>query len=148
MNNLATFQNDPWKFTDVRALTVIFHVRSWKRRKKNAKICIWQVWQNPEFILINMFRTTYVQNLVTLAWKLSSGRSKEAGSLNGRLCAYLMRQNFHDRTCPRPQGNEYPCQVWKWSVKICARESVNGACLPARPPARSPARATTIPRSP
>ena len=34
MNILATFQNDPWKFTDVRALTVIFHVRSWKMRKK------------------------------------------------------------------------------------------------------------------
>ena len=26
--------------------------------------------------------------------------AKEAGSLNGPLCAYLMRQNLHDRTCP------------------------------------------------
>ena len=34
--------------------------------------------------------------------KMSSGRSKEASSLSGRLCAYLMRQNLHDRTCPRP----------------------------------------------
>ena len=34
MNVFATFQNDPWKFTDVRALTVIFHVRSWKMQKK------------------------------------------------------------------------------------------------------------------
>ena len=38
MNILATFQNDVWKFMDVRALTVIFHVRSWKMRKKFAKI--------------------------------------------------------------------------------------------------------------
>ena len=30
-------------------------------------------------------------NLVTQAWKMSSGMSKEAGSLNGPLCAYLMR---------------------------------------------------------
>ena len=94
MNILATFQNDPWKFTDVRALTVISHVRSWKRRKKICQNLFWRLWQNPEFVLINMFRTTYVQNLVTLAWKMSSGRSKEAGSLNGPLCAYLMRQNL------------------------------------------------------
>ena len=38
MNALATFQNDPWKFTDVRAQTVIFHVQIWKMRKKIAKI--------------------------------------------------------------------------------------------------------------
>ena len=35
MNVLATFQNDPWKCTDVRALTAIFHVRSWKMRKQS-----------------------------------------------------------------------------------------------------------------
>ena len=26
--------------------------------------------------------------------------------------------------------------VWKWSVENCGRESVNGACLPCRPPTR------------
>ena len=83
------------------------------------------LWQNPELILINMFRITYVKNFVTLAWKMSSGRSKEAGSLNGPLCAYLMRQNLHDRTRPRYEGNKCPCQVWKWSTKIYRRESVN-----------------------
>ena len=30
MNILAIFKNDPWKFTDVRALTVIFCVQSCK----------------------------------------------------------------------------------------------------------------------
>ena len=133
INVLAKFENDLWKFIDVRALTVIFHVRSWKRRKKIAKIVFWRLWQNSELILINMFRPTYVPNLVTLAWKMTSGRSKEAGSLNGRLCAYFMRQNLHDRTCPRPFGNKCPCQVWKWSVKNCGHESVNGlVCPPAR----------------
>ena len=38
INVLAKFENDPWKIMDVRVLTVIFHVRSWKMRKKIAKI--------------------------------------------------------------------------------------------------------------
>ena len=33
INVLAKFENDPRKFADVRVLTVIFHVRSWKMRK-------------------------------------------------------------------------------------------------------------------
>ena len=37
INVLVKFENDPWKIMDVRALTVIFHVRSWKMRKKIAK---------------------------------------------------------------------------------------------------------------
>ena len=53
---------------DVRVLTVIFHVRSWKMRKKFAKIFFCRLWKNPELILINMFRPTYMPNLVTLAW--------------------------------------------------------------------------------
>ena len=38
INVLTKFENDPWKIMDVRVLTVIFHVRSWKMRKKIAKI--------------------------------------------------------------------------------------------------------------
>ena len=37
INVLANFENDPWKIMDVRVLTVIFHVRSWKMRKKNRQ---------------------------------------------------------------------------------------------------------------
>ena len=37
INVLAKFENDPRKFTNVTALTVIFHVRSWKMGKKFAK---------------------------------------------------------------------------------------------------------------
>ena len=40
INVLAKFENDPWKIMDVRVLTVIFHVRSWKMRKKIAKTYI------------------------------------------------------------------------------------------------------------
>ena len=38
INVLVKFENDPWKIKDMRALTVIFHVRSWNMRKKIAKI--------------------------------------------------------------------------------------------------------------
>ena len=145
MNILATFQNDPWKFTDVRALTVIFHVRSWKRQKKIAKIFFGRLWQNPELILINMFRPTYVQNLVTLAWKMSSGMSKEAGSLNGPLCAYLMRQNLHDQTCVSLRVinvlTKFENDPWKI---VDVRVLTELVCPAARPPAR----VMTIPRSP
>ena len=46
INVLAKFENDPWKIMDVRVLTVIFHVRSWKMRKKIAKIffCLEKTW--------------------------------------------------------------------------------------------------------
>ena len=64
---------------DVRSLMVIFHVRSWKMRKKICQKYFWRLWKNPEFLLINMFRPTYMPNLVALAWKMSSGMSKEAG---------------------------------------------------------------------
>ena len=93
------------------------------------------LWKNPELILINMFSPTFVPNVVTLAWKMSSGMPKEAGSLNSPLCAYLMRQNLHDLTRPRSLGKKCPYQIWKWFVKNYGRESVNGACLPCRPPA-------------
>ena len=102
MNVHAIFKNDLWKFTDVRALTVIFHVWSCKMRKKNRQIFfLLFMKKKTEFILINIFSPTFVPNLVNLAWKMSPGMPEETGSLNGPLCAYLMRQNLHDRTRPR-----------------------------------------------
>ena len=70
-------------------------------KKKIRQNFFWRLWKSPEFILINMFSPTFVPNLVTLAWKMSSEMPKEAGSLNGPLCTYLMRQNLQDRTRPR-----------------------------------------------
>ena len=101
INVLAKFENVPWKIMDVRVLTVMFHVRCWKMPKKFAIFFFWQLCINPEFILITIISPTIVPNLVTLAKKMSSGMPKEVGSLNGPLCAYLMRQNLHDQTCPR-----------------------------------------------
>ena len=126
INVLAKFENDPWKFSDMRALTVIFHVRSWKMRKKFPQNFFLRLWQNPEPILISMFKPTYVPYLVTLAWKMNSGRSKEAGSLNGRLCTYLMSQNLHETL-------GQVCQVWNNPWKFV------DVRVSALPPARLPA---------
>ena len=94
--------------------------------EKNAPIFFCWFWKKTEFILIDIWSPIFVQNLVTLAWKMNPGMPKEAGSLNGPLCAYLIRQNLHNRTHPRAQGSECPCHVSKWSVKIYGRESANG----------------------
>ena len=92
---------------------------------KNLKFLIMK---KTEIILNNIF----VPNLVTLAWKISPGMPKEAGSLNGPLCAYLIRRNLHNRTRTRHLGYEYPCHISKWSVKIYGRESANGDFLCAK----------------
>ena len=107
-------------------------------KKKFAKNIFWRLWKKCNLYWLTCLALPWqvLPNLMTLAWKMSSGMSKEVGSLNGPLCAYLMRHN-HDLTRPRSKGNKCPCQVWKWSVKNYGRESVNEACLSCRPPARS-----------
>ena len=51
-----------------------------KKKKKSPKIFFDNYEKNPEHKLINMFRPTYMPNLVILAWKKGSGMSKESGS--------------------------------------------------------------------
>ena len=67
-------------------------------RKKFAKFFFAEYEKKTEFILINILSPTFVPNLVTLAWKISLGMPKEAASLTGPLCAYLIKQNLHNRT--------------------------------------------------
>ena len=43
--------------------------------------------KTTEFLLINILSPTFVPNLMAFAWKMSPGMPKEAGSLNGPLCA-------------------------------------------------------------
>ena len=82
------------------------------------------IMKKTELILINIYSPTFVPYLLTLAWKMSPGMPKETGSLNGPLCAYLIRQNLHNRA--------RPCHISKWSVKIYRRESANGDFLWAK----------------
>ena len=81
---------------------VIFHVQSWKMRKKIRQKFLGDYENKPELILINMFSPTFVPNLVALVWKMSPGMPKEDGSLNGPLSTYLIKQNLHNRNHPRP----------------------------------------------
>ena len=58
--------------------------------KKIAKVFFTIMKKNRNFYWLHVFSPTFVPNLMTLAWKMSSGIPKETGSLNGQLCAYLM----------------------------------------------------------
>ena len=77
-------------------------------------------------MLVNILSPTFVLNFVALAWKMSPIMPKEAGSLNGPLCAYLIRQNLYNQTHLRSLDNECSCHISKWTVKIYGRESTNG----------------------
>ena len=48
---------------------------------------------------------------------MNPGMSKLFSSSNGPLCAYLVRQNLHDRTRSRSLYNEYLWNNWKWPEK-------------------------------
>ena len=62
------------------------------RKKFGNFYFFWRLWKNPELILMNMFRPTHLPNLVTLAWKMSSGMSKEVGSSNGPINPFLLEK--------------------------------------------------------
>ena len=72
------------------------------------------------------FNFTCVSNLVTLDYKMSPRMPKLISSLNGPLCTYLRGQNLHNLTFLRCYGSECPCLVWKWFMKNCGCESING----------------------
>ena len=105
MNVLATFQNDPRKFTDVRVLMVIFHVRIWKMCKKNLQNFFGGNMENP--IFTDMRALTVIFQV--RSWKMQKKIRQNIffffcdyeRKKNGSLCAYLMRQNLHDWTRPR-----------------------------------------------
>ena len=65
-------------------------------KKKLPKFTYTDYGESQNFILMNIFSPIFVQNLVTLVWKMRPGMPKEAGSINGPLCAYLIRQNLHN----------------------------------------------------
>ena len=68
MNVLAKFEKWSVKIYRRESVNGDFPCAKLENAKKNRQIFFWRLWQNPELILINMFRPTYVPNLVTLAW--------------------------------------------------------------------------------
>ena len=94
INVLAKFENDPWKIMDVRVLTVIFHVRSWKMRKKNRQNFFLATMKNPELILITMLSPTFVPNLVT------SLKNEFRNAKRGRLIKWSIMCIFNEAEPP------------------------------------------------
>ena len=117
----------PWRCTTT-GLDNSTELRMEKIHQAVTEIWVPQVWQpptRPPARPPGLWRQ-YPSSPEGWGVKMSPGMSKEASSLNGPLCAYLMRQNLHDRTHPRSWGDKCPCQVWKWSVKNYGCESANG----------------------
>ena len=90
-----------------------------------------------------MYNPTFVPNLATSAWKMSPGMLNEPGSLNGPLCAYLMRQNLHwliklvwDLEAINILA-KFENDPWKI---LHVRALYDGAWPPCRPSNQSPAR--------
>ena len=69
--------------------------------KKIAKNVFLATMKKPGTYIDNHIKPYLCTKFGDSSLKMSSGMPKEASSLNGPLCAYLMRQNLHDRTCPR-----------------------------------------------
>ena len=139
------------------------NLRTWQRAlwfsmcEVGKKIAIfWRLWKNPELILFNMFSPIFVPNLVTLAWTMSPGMPKEAGSLNGPLRAYSMKQNLHNPTLQLVRDlrvmnvlAKFENDPWKIAdVRVLTGLFCPAARPPACPTTHSPTRATTISRSP
>ena len=100
-----------------------------KNAKKIGQKFFLSIMKQNKIALINILSPTFVPNLMTLAWKMSPGMPKEAGSLNGPSCPYLIKQNLHNRTRPRSRGYEYPCHISKLDS---TRPKASEICL--RPP--------------
>ena len=76
-----------WLFTPI--------VTYFEKEKFKKKVVV----TKPELTIITMFSPIFVLNLMTNLKNKPSNAM--VSSLNGPLCAYLMRQNLHKRTRPR-----------------------------------------------
>ena len=104
-------------------------------RKKSPKLQIHE-YKKTELMLKSPLSTTYVPNFKAAAQKLTSWMLIKSMWLIWSLHAYLMRQNFRYRTCPRSLANKCDWQSLKVIGKKCGREAANGD-FGGRPPARS-----------
>ena len=96
INVLTKFENDPWKIMEVRVLTVIFHVRSWKMRKKIAKIFFWRLWKNSELISI----TGHVKPYLCTKFCDSSLKNEFRNAKRGRLIKWSIMRIFNEAEPP------------------------------------------------
>ena len=75
-------------------------------------------------MLNNTFSHTFVPNLLSLAWKISPGRQKLIGPLNGSLCVYLMRQyRGAIKGCVVKRGSNDHCWIKRFRITLTLSES-------------------------
>ena len=95
INVLAKFENDPWKIMDVRVLTVIFHVRSWKMRKKFAKIFFWRLCKKP-----GTYIDYHVKPYLCTKFGDSSLKNEFRNGKRGRLIKWSIMRIFNEAEPP------------------------------------------------
>ena len=95
INVLAKFENDAWKIMDVRVLTVIFHVRSWKMRKKNRQICFLTTMKKP-----GTYIDYHVKPYLCTKFGDSSLKNEFRNAKRGRLIKWSIMRIFNEAEPP------------------------------------------------
>ena len=94
INVLAKFENDPWKIMDVRVLTVIFHVRSWKMRKRSPKIFFGDYEKTGTYI------DYHVKTYLCTKFGDSSLKNEFRNAKRGRLIKWSIMRIFNEAEPP------------------------------------------------
>ena len=94
INVLTKFENDPWKTMDVRVLTVIFHVRSWKMRKKFANFFFGD-YEKPGTYIDN-----HVKPYLCTKFGASSLKNECRNAKRGRLIKWSIMRIFNEAEPP------------------------------------------------
>ena len=94
INVLAKFENDPWKIMDVRVLTVIFHVRSWKMRKKSPKFVFGDYEKTGTYI------DYHVKTYLCTKFGDSSLKNEFRNAKRGRLIKWSIMRIFNEAEPP------------------------------------------------
>ena len=95
INVFAKFENDPWKIMDVRVLTVIFLVRSWKMRKKIAKIFFLATMKKP-----GTYIDYHVKHYLCTKFGDSSLKNEFRNAKRGRLIKWSNMRIFNEAEPP------------------------------------------------
>ena len=95
INVLAKFENDPWKIMDVRVLTVIFYVRSWKMRKKIRQIFFLATMKKP-----GTYIDYHVKPYLCTKFGDSSLKNEFRNAKRGRLIKWSIMRIFNEAEPP------------------------------------------------
>ena len=95
INVIAKIENDPWKIMDVRVLTVIFHVRSWKMRKTIRQNFFLATMKKPGTYIDN-----HVKSYMCTKFGDSSLKNEFRKAKRGRLIKWSIMRIFNEAEPP------------------------------------------------